>query len=225
MKNSKRKKTNPLGIIIPVLIILTGIGILAFPKAKEMYDDYKGDQAIEDFERMLEEGDDISIELDGLDDSDTNDLSLGTQEPENKNFTGKVSVLGILYIDSIDIALPIAEGTDKQSLDGKVAGHDIDTAMPNEKGNCALASHRSVTKNRNFNRLNEVKKNDKIKITARNGTVIYEVYKTYIVPRSDISPLDPPKDKNVKEVTLITCDPIGVNNPPNRIIVKAREVK
>ncbi|MEN8908106.1 MAG: class D sortase [Clostridiales bacterium] len=209
---------------VPFLIISIGFGIILFPKAKEMYADYKGDQEIKNFERMLDEGnEEISVELEDLEESNPDDLALGTQAPVKKDFEGNASIIGIIYIDSIDLKLPITEGSDTKALDGKIVGHETSTVMPNEIGNCALASHRSVTKNRNFNRLNEVKKGDGIKITSINGTVEYEVYDSYIVPRSDGSPLNQPKDKTIKEITLITCDPIGVKNPPNRIIVKAVE--
>jgi sortase A len=207
-------------MILPVLIILIGLGIIIYPTAKEKYADYQSDKALEELEKLIASGeDDIDIDI-SLGYGESEDVGLGEEDDDDSEIvTGKA--IGAIYIDKIELALPIGEGTSSQALDGSIAGHEPDTANLNEFGNCALASHRSLTYGRNFNRLDEIELNDEIRILSTSGTVTYIVNKVYKVKRTNIEPLAQPKDENVKMITLITCDPKGVKNPPNRLIVQA----
>jgi len=211
-------------MIIPVLIILTGLGIIVYPYAKEKYEDYKGNQAIAELEKQLDNGDDdINIELTDNDEGNASNLTLGTQEPDvPSTVDGSTPALGLLYIDKLNLKLAIIEGVTNQALNGTIAGHEPKTSLPNKAGNCALASHRSLTYGRNFNRLNEMKIGDKIKIRTKEGYINYTVFKKYIVLRTDTSPLAQPTDPKERMVTLITCDPIGAANPQNRLIVQCK---
>jgi len=205
------------------MLIIIGVAIIAYPFAKEKYQDYKGQQILNEFEKELSLGkDNIDIRFDDSGDNSgltEEDVSLGNDEQIGSNSaTGKV--IGIIKIESIDLKLAIVEGTSTKALNSNIVGHMIKTTMPGQEGNCALASHRSITKGRNFNRLNEVKPKDIINIRTKDGEFNYEVIKKYTVIREDTSPLNY-KDGD-KLLTLITCDPLGVRNPPNRLIVQCK---
>lgn len=85
----------------------------------------------------------------------------------------------------------------------KGVGHYPDTKMPGEKGNAALAGHRT-TYGQPFNRLDELVNGDPITITTRAGTFRYEVMEKRIVTPEEVSVLDDTADDRL---TLTTCNP------------------
>ena len=72
-----------------------------------------------------------------------------------------------------------------------------------------------------FGKNKNLKNGDKIFLTDLSGnTVEYQIYDTFITNPNDVTVLQT-KDKNIREVTLITCS----NGHVNRLINKAREIK
>ena len=67
--------------------------------------------------------------------------------------------------------------------------------------------------NNNFN-------NSHINKDIFNLPIEYQIYDTFITNPNDVTVLQT-KDKNIREVTLITCS----NGHVNRLINKAREIK
>ncbi|MFF7022453.1 class E sortase [Streptomyces klenkii] len=86
----------------------------------------------------------------------------------------------ILYIPSLDVKAPIAEGVGKQKvLDRGMVGHygdaGLKTAMPWDKqGNFALAGHRN-THGEPFRYVNRLKPGDKIVVETRSAFYTYEM--------------------------------------------------
>ena len=126
------------------------------------------------------------------------------------------SVLGIVSIPKIDVQVSIQEGIDEKSLKYAV-GHFRETAKPGEKGNCAIAGHRSYTFNKFFNRLGELETGDEISVKTQKGDFKYIVYEKKIVVPTDISVLSSTEDTII---TLITCHP--ERSSDYRLIVKAK---
>lgn len=124
--------------------------------------------------------------------------------------------IGILTIPKIDLKVAVGKGIDMNTLKYTV-GHFSDTPLPGEKGNCAIAGHRSYTYSQYFNRLDEVKEGDEIIIKTKKGEFTYMVYKSFIVLPSEVSVLNNTKDA---ELTLITCTPVRVAT--HRLIIKAK---
>ncbi len=86
----------------------------------------------------------------------------------------------IIYIPTLDVKAPIAEGTGKhQVLDRGMVGHygqsPLKTAMPWDKqGNFALAGHRN-THGEPFRYVNRLKPGDKIVVETRSAFYTYEM--------------------------------------------------
>lgn len=140
----------------------------------------------------------------------------------DKNMPEKMEqgqVLGMIEIDKIDLQLPVAYGSDLETLK-KTAGLLEGTAMLGETGNSAIAAHRSYTYGKFFNRLNEIEEGDTITIETNSGIYEYEVYKILVVEPTDLSVLEQTDEKKI--ITLITCDPI--DEATHRLIVHAEEV-
>jgi sortase A len=143
-----------------------------------------------------------------------------TRSERNAYITSAWPVEAILEIESIDLIMPVIEGTKPEYLDVSVCSL-LGTSKPWESGNYAIAGHRSLTYGRHFNRLNELMFGEIITIRDLNDNLyIYEIYSIEIVHQSDVSVLE---NKDFDEITLITCDPIGEINPEYRIVVKGKK--
>ncbi|MBV4417849.1 class D sortase [Clostridium tyrobutyricum] len=146
------------------------------------------------------------------------------RKPSPANYHAKITntpstdgTIGILVIPKIDLKVTIGEGTDMRTLKYAV-GHFKNTAMPGQKGNFALAGHRSYTYGQYFNRLGELKNGDEIYVETINKNYKYTIYSIKVVLPNQIEVLNPTKDSTI---TLVTCTPIRIAT--HRLIIKAKE--
>jgi sortase A len=90
-------------------------------------------------------------------------------------------------------------------------GHIDGTAMPGERGNCAISAHRDTQ----FAVLRDVAAGDPIVVQSRDGrTLRYRVREMRIVDRRDASVLVPSAGPTL---TLITCYPFDAVVPGGRL--------
>ncbi|MDQ4090067.1 MAG: class E sortase [Actinomycetota bacterium] len=109
---------------------------------------------------------------------------------------------GAITIPKIGLDGIIVEGVGVEELKMGV-GHYPDTKMPGEKGNAALAGHRT-TYGHPFNRLDELNNGDEISVTTRAGTFRYAVSEKKVVTPEAVEVLDDTPDNRI---TLTTCHP------------------
>lgn len=150
------------------------------------------------------------------------------QEREEFLQTGIISSVGssesdgeneyILRIPSIDSENIVTEGTSKEALKAAL-GHESDTVLPGELGNCVIAGHRNYTFGKFFNRLEEVEIGDMIYIDTPTDTYSYRVYEIKTVKPEDVEILES-TDKEI--LTLYTCTPIYIAT--HRLVVIAERV-
>lgn len=124
----------------------------------------------------------------------------------------------ILRIPSIDSENLVVEGTTKESLKNAL-GHENDTSLPGESGNCVIAGHRNYTFGKFFNRLNEVEIGDMIYIDTATESFGYRVCEIKTVDPDDVEILDN-TDKEI--LTLYTCTPIYIAT--QRLVVVAERI-
>jgi sortase A len=122
-----------------------------------------------------------------------------------------------LVIPKIGVDKFIVEGVSIEQL-RKGPGHYPQTPMPGEKGNVAIAGHRT-TYGAPFYRLNELKPGDDIFITTKQGQFHYTVFQSKVVQPSQVSVLNPTPDNRL---TLTTCNPRF--SAATRLIVVSRLV-
>lgn len=108
----------------------------------------------------------------------------------------------VIVIPRIGLDEVVVEGVGVEDLK-KGVGHYPDTKMPGEKGNAALAGHRT-TYGHPFNRLDELNDGDEISLTTRAGTFRYAVSEKKVVTPESVEVLDPSPDNRL---TLTTCHP------------------
>lgn len=108
----------------------------------------------------------------------------------------------LLEIPRIGMEEYVVEGVGVDDL--KVGpGHYPDTPMPGEKGNAAIAGHRT-TYGAPFYDVNELQAGDPIFVTTPAGRFRYEVSELLVVSPEDVWVLDPTDDDRL---TLTTCEP------------------
>jgi len=88
-------------------------------------------------------------------------------------------------------------------------------AKMDEVGNLGLSGHRDGF----FRSMKDIEMGDEIEIQTTRGVEIYVVSSITIIPKSNISILEPTTDKTL---TIVTCYPFYfVGHAPKRYIVKA----
>jgi len=122
--------------------------------------------------------------------------------------------LGIFTIEKLNLQVPIYNGTDEFYLNrglGRIKGM---TKM-DEVGNLGISGHRDGF----FRVLKDIEVGDDIEIQTTSGVESYAVTSITIIPKSDISILEPSSDKTL---TIVTCYPFYfIGHAPKRYIVKA----
>ncbi len=107
-------------------------------------------------------------------------------------------------------ARPLYEGTTTDVLQRGI-GHYVDTAMPGEVGNMAMAGHRT-TYGKPFNQIAELKKGDVVLVETKSTWYVYRVTGHEIVPPTQVSVLLPVPDEPDAEptqavLTMTSCHP------------------
>jgi len=140
---------------------------------------------------------------------------------DNADFPSNITPIGILTINSIDLRLPVKEGTTEPEL--RVApGRVIQTAQVGEIGNAVIAGHRNYTYGAMFNRMGEVENSDIIEFQAMSGEVFtFEVFEVLTINPDDQIAFIQPQNESI--ITLYTCTPIRVAT--HRLIVRARLIE
>ena len=122
--------------------------------------------------------------------------------------------LGILTIETLNIRVPVYNGTEELILN-RGAGRIKGMARMDEDGNLGISAHRDGF----FRGLKDIGLGDQILVETTRGVQEYAVSAIKIVPKSDISVLKPAAEKTL---TLVTCYPFYfVGNAPKRYIVTA----
>ena len=122
--------------------------------------------------------------------------------------------LALLTISTLDIEVPVYNGTDEFNLNRGV-GRIIGTAGFELEGNLGIAGHRDSF----FRGLKDIEVGDEIKVQTARDNVLYTVSSIEIVDPSDVSVLAPTSERTI---TLVTCYPFYyVGHAPKRYIVTA----
>ncbi len=221
---------------ISAILILAGLAIMLFPKSQELYNDYKQKKLIHEWQKSLSILDKDTLGSEDGTYNESYDDFKSEQNQQKKTATEekqkaekmkkayddyiKKNMEGILIIDKINLKLPVLKGAKEKNMEVTVASMEH-TGEAGKEGNYVIVGHRSRTYGRNFNRLNEVEPEDIIKIDVGEEIYTYIVKnKLYVLPE-EVWVLE--GNRNKKEITLITCHPMG--NPTHRLIIKGEIIE
>lgn len=126
-------------------------------------------------------------------------------------------VLGELEIPRLGLRAIVVQGEAPKVL-RRAVGHFLESALPGEPGNVALAGHRDSF----FRPLRNIQLGEAITIKMVDGEFEYQVESTEVVMPSDVQVLH---QSAGRILTLVTCFPFYyVGTAPKRFIVRARQI-
>jgi sortase A len=119
-----------------------------------------------------------------------------TQDPSEGDPVGdiRIPVIGVNQV--------VVEGTNTPDL-RKGPGHYIGTPLPGQRGNAAIAGHRT-TYGHPFYNLDSVRTGDPIVVTTLQGIFVYHAIRSQVVSPNDTAVLD---NAFTNLLTLTTCNP------------------
>jgi sortase A len=193
---------NKLRLLSGAGSVFLGLGLVLYPQIEKMLLDSKQKKLIAAFE-MIGEKNSTTI---------TSSTAGGGKDTSLED-----GIRGVILIPRIDAAIPIFEGADEKSLSLGVSM--IEPEKQFGVHNVGIAGHRAFAYGKQFNRLDELSVNDEIEIKTQQGNYKFVVDQTLIVDRTEVEVL---RDKSNPYITLVTCTPIGEENPKKRLIVQAK---
>ncbi len=205
------------------LLIAAGILLLLYPRATAWYYDNQQQKLVEEWQEAFatvqvsyEQADDAAAAVQP--ESLQTEISMEEEpEPNRDAVQLDLNMEGMLYIDKIELKLPILTGATEENLNTSAASI-ADTGMPGEAGNYAIAGHRNRDFGRNFNRLDELVEGDFIDVDTGEQLYRYTVTDKLYVEPHEVWVLD--AEGSEKEITLVTCHPIDTGT--HRLIVKGK---
>lgn len=227
-----------------IILIISGIVVALLPLIGQLYTGYNEERMVRQWldetteQAVYSSGADVVMaeknyeklqEAFVNDQSESNISGKAYSQPNsagNRNLGKKApkpssqKLIGVIKIDKIKVKLPIVEGVDRENLRSGI-GHVPGTAGLGQPGNSALAGHRNYAFARFFNRLDELRAGDEIRIITKKDQYVYKVVQKKVVLPSDVSVLKGNKGESI--VTLITCTP--PNRSTHRLIVRAKLTK
>lgn len=126
------------------------------------------------------------------------------------------SVIGGLYVPSVDLVIPIMYGVTQDILLNSAG-----TMKPNQEmgvGNYALIGHNSKNPNVLFAPIHRINEGDKMYVTNKQGVYEYEMTSHTVVDPSEIEVIE--DIEGINSLTLISCTPDG----KERVIVQGELV-
>ena len=228
----KKKKLGITDIIL-VVILIAGLGILAYPKFSDWWNSFHQTRAIasyveqvanmdkEDMDRMWAEAERYNERLREKE----NRFILSDEEIEEYNSILDVTGTGIMgYIDiyKINVSLPIYHGTDEAVLQIAI-GHIEGSSFPigGIGTHSVLSGHRGLPSAKLFTDIDQLEEGDKFVIQVLDRTTTYMVDQIRIVLPDELQDLEIDEDEDY--CTLITCTPYGVNT--HRLLVRGHRVE
>ena len=222
---------------IIIILLIFGIGLLAYPFAGNVYNYIKQMMAINSYNQQISQLDeqrknDIMKYAEEYNKSlvEGNQLS-GLQDPFNEDKIRKEAftagtysglnmdnkVIGYIKIPSINVDLPIYDNTSEIAL-RKGVGHLSNTSLPigGLDTHCVLTGHTALAAATLLSDLDKLNLDDLFYIKVLDELHTYKVDQIKVVLPTDTSDLKIEKGKDY--ISLITCTPYGINT--HRLIVR-----
>ncbi len=246
-KKKQKKKSHRLSNFILVLILLVGMGIVAYPSFSEYWNNLHQSRAImgyaqrvaeltnEEYEAIWSAALNYNRQLLDLPNrwliEKDEELSAEYAEQLNADGTGN---MGFISIPKINVELPIYHGTSDEILQTSI-GHITGTSLPAgsthsdeenyEKPDYAshsvLSGHRGLPSARLFSDLDAMEVGDIFYLTILDQTLTYEVDKITVIEPEDLTEMEILPGRDL--CTLMTCTPYGINT--HRLLVRGTRIE
>ncbi|MDD6237416.1 MAG: class C sortase [Clostridiales bacterium] len=235
-----RKRIN----LIAIVLLIVGIGFLAYPNVLKVIFDRQATQAVDQFEQLRADESRTEHTISNCDSIlyaelrkamfDYNEKlyvtgqsglidQLSYEEPDFhlSDYGIDSKILGYISIPSIDVKLPIYNGASEKNM-AKGAAYLANTSLPvgGNNTNCVIAAHTRYNGIYLFKKITELKPGDEIYITNLWETLVYKVSETKVIDPMDSQNIYIKEGRSL--VTLSTCHPFPKND--QRYLVYAESV-
>ncbi|MBQ2604647.1 MAG: class C sortase [Acutalibacteraceae bacterium] len=222
MRKSK-KKYNKTKSVVSIIGFLVCTALLVYPLVSDRWNKYRDEQIIERYIDEVNNGDPSFYENELQKASQYNEklallkkhmvTSLSRETSEEYESILDATGTGIMcYIEIPKIGLtePVYHYSSDESLE-KGIGHIHGSSLPIGGKNtfCILTGHRGLPSQKLFTDLDRMEKGDMFYIHILGHTLAYKVCEIKVVLPNDVGDLVLEEDRDI--VTLVTCDPYGVN--------------
>ena len=228
----KRKRRSNLTTWLLFLVMLVGIGIMAYPTVSDWWNSFHASRAIASYSSAVE-----SVDKEKRDEMiqaahrynerlvrKDNPYVMSDADLEEYNSLLDLSgtgIMGYITIKSIGVYIPIYHGVEESVLQIAI-GHIDWTSLPvgGESTHAVVSGHRGLPSAKLFTDLDQMREGDTFTITVLNQMITYEVDQIRIVEPGDISELAIAPGKDY--CTLVTCTPYGINT--HRLLIRGTRV-
>ena len=219
---------NKLYYIILAVVFVAGLSLLLYPTVSNAYNSWLQSQAIveyaqqvdqleqQTYEQELQKAQAYNRSLHGRADPFGLSQELEEQYWNTLNLSGK-GIMGYIQIPTIDVTLPIAHGTEENTLKDKI-GHLEWSSLPvgGESTHCVISGHRGLPSSELFTNIDHLELGDKFYLHTLGQTLEYQVCHIAVVEPQNQSLLRIEEGQDL--VTLVTCTPYGINS--HRLLVR-----
>ncbi len=174
--------------VLSLVLFLAGVAMISFPVGTDVYSDYQQGSLQERFQAP-----------------EVTAAYLARRIPVGDGLT-------TMRIEKIGVDVLVVEGTTPAALRAG-AGHYVDSPLPGEAGNVAIAGHRT-TYGRPLNRMAELTTGDEVELETPFAVYTYTALPAFeghgnpwVVPPTDLSVVAPDGARSL--LTLTTCHPKG----------------
>ena len=224
--------TTKLKVGFAALMILSGIGVAAYPvisnavaqrhasEAIQNYDDTVKSMDTEKLDAAKEAARRYNQQLDSAVERD----AAGEAEDTGTSYVDLVDVgesLGYITIPKIDVNLPISEGT-SDDVQHRGVGHLEGSSYPlgGESTHSVLTGHRGLPEAVLFTDLDKLEEGDCFYLHILDETLAYQVDQIKVVEPEHTEDLDITAGQDY--CTLVTCTPYAINT--HRMLVRGTRI-
>lgn len=209
-------------MIFAVVLLLIGVGVLAYPPVSDYVNRLHGSYAIQTLQEQVGQATDTQLaeqrRLAQSYNADPSQSTVGYQDI--LDYGG--GIMGYIDIPSIDVHLPIYHGVDSDVL-AKGVGHLPESSFPigGEGNHAVLTGHTGLPGAHLFTDLTELDEGDEFSIHILEEELTYRVDQITVVLSHETGDLAPRAGKDY--CTLVTCTPYGINS--HRLLVRGERVE
>lgn len=238
MKPKKRKLLD----LLMLFLLLSGIGILAYPFVSDALNNYLDQQIISHYQQQaVKENEAVMAKIQKDMTKKNQQLAkkggnLGAdpftkkKEPVKKDRTYfEKHTIGILTIPKINVNLPIFDQTTMKLLEkGACLLEGTSYPIGGKSTHAVLSSHRGLSQAKLFTNLPQLNIKDHFYIEINGQYLAYQVDQIKTVEPTETEALQIQEDQDL--VTLVTCTPYMINSHRllvrgHRIVVEPEEIK
>lgn len=237
----KQKKRNYLDLLM-ILLLLSGIGVLAYPFVSDALNNYLDQQIISHYQQQaVKENEAVMAKIQENMTKKNQQLAkeggnsgadpfTKKKEPVKKDRTYfEKHTIGILTIPKINVNLPIFDQTTMKLLEkGACLLEGTSYPIGGKSTHAVLSSHRGLSQAKLFTNLPQLKIKDHFYIEINGQYLAYQVDQIKTVEPTETEALQIQEDQDL--VTLVTCTPYMINSHRllvrgHRIVVEPEEIK